>query len=173
MKVSVDPCFYKELPIHKVGVFVNESPDHMLELVEQFGLDYVQLHGDEDPRYLESIRLLGSVQIIKVFRIGTDWDWSLVVPFVGLADWFLFDTATPQFGGSGQVFSWDILLDYPFDRPFLLSGGINDIHAHQILELMRQVPAMKGVDINSKFELAPAFKDIPKIQAFIKELSLH
>ncbi|EON78185.1 Phosphoribosylanthranilate isomerase [Lunatimonas lonarensis] len=172
MNGTADPEFYRELDVTKVGVFVQEPLDQLLDKVARYGLGYAQLHGDEDSAYVAALRASSPVKIIKVFRIASDWDWAEVDPFLHESDWFLFDTATPQFGGSGKTFSWDLLRRYPYQVPFLLSGGIGEAHAVEIRQLMKEVPSMLGVDINSKFELAPARKDVSKIQTFIQELRL-
>ena len=167
-----DRGFYHSLDIPKVGVFVNAQIDWVVDMVREFGLEFVQLHGDEDLEYIAALREAVPVKIIKVFRIGADWKWERVKPFVGKVDWFLFDTETPQYGGSGHTFSWDMLRRYPFDQPFLLSGGIAENHTDEIKELIGAVPAMRGVDINSRFELSPAVKDIPKVKTFMQKLRL-
>lgn len=169
-RIDPQPSFYKALEIPKVGVFVDAKPEEIVGLADAYGLDYIQLHGNESPAYILALKEMLSVKYIKVFRVGEEWEWDLAEPFVGLVDIFLFDTQTPMYGGSGKTFGWDTLLDYPFAQPFLLSGGVEDEHHHEILALMEKIPAMKGIDINSKFELEPALKDIDKVKAFINHL---
>ncbi|WP_209328768.1 phosphoribosylanthranilate isomerase [Lunatimonas salinarum] len=169
---SEGAMFYRSLDIPKVGVFVNAEIAQVVDSVREYGLEYVQLHGDEDMDYISSLRTFLPVKIIKVFRIGPNWKWGSVEPFTDKVDWFLFDTDTPQYGGSGHSFSWDILYSYPFDQPFLLSGGITEDHSGKIIELMEAIPAMRGIDINSKFELSPAVKDIAKVKTFMQKLRL-
>ena len=83
-------------------------------------------------------------------------------------DYFLFDTKTPQYGGSGEKFDWSILKGYNLTTPFFLSGGIDlgDLESIKALN----IPQLYAVDINSRFEIAPAVKDIKKIKAFKQQL---
>ncbi|MCC5938869.1 MAG: phosphoribosylanthranilate isomerase [Lunatimonas sp.] len=171
-ELAEDRGFYRSLDIPKVGVFVNAHIGELVDAVREYGLEYVQLHGDEDLTYIASLRVVLPVKIIKVFRIDTTWEWKYAEPFVNQVDWFLFDTQTPQYGGSGHAFSWDILRSYPFDQPFLLSGGITESHSEEIKALMGAIPAMHGVDINSRFELSPGVKDIAMVKTFMQKLRL-
>ncbi|MBF4986149.1 phosphoribosylanthranilate isomerase, partial [Nonlabens mediterrranea] len=81
---------------------------------------------------------------------------------------FLFDTATPNYGGSGKKFNWSILDSYKGEVPFLLSGGISEKDADAIKELKHKM--FLGVDLNSKFETEPGVKDIEMIKTFIEKL---
>ncbi|WP_114750104.1 phosphoribosylanthranilate isomerase [Pleomorphovibrio marinus] len=167
---SVPAAFYAALPVEKVGVFVNELPATIKHKVEEYGLSKVQLHGDESPEQMDRLKKLLNIEVIKVFRVGNVWEWDRVTPYLDLADWFLFDTETPQYGGSGKRFDWGIIHSYPFDRPFLLSGGIDEGHMEAVLALAKEQPMMKGVDINSKFEQAPGLKELDKVKRFIHSI---
>ncbi len=152
---------------HKVGVFVNATFDEILDKVIAFRLDYVQLHGDEEPELCCALRT--HTKIIKAFRIQDRMDHAELGTFEPYCDLFLFDTHTPNYGGSGMRFDWELLKDYRGDVPFLLSGGIDP----ESLEELRhfQHPKFHGIDINSRFEVNPGVKDIKLIQQFKKELS--
>ncbi len=151
--------------VKKVGVFVNESIDTVNTIAAKFGLDYIQLHGDEDIDYCKQISK--QHKIIKVFRIDEDSDLSLVSNF-SFADYFLFDTATKHFGGSGKKFDWSKLKEYSGNTPFLLSGGIGPDDASSILEDIH--PQYVGIDINSKFESAPGIKDADLLVPFVESI---
>lgn len=148
------------LSIHKVGVFVNASLDEIIDRVNEYGLEYVQLHGDEDLTFAKKLKDRG-VKIFKVFRVMD------TIPYVskqyqGVADYFLFDTASINYGGSGRHFDWNILRNYNLSTPFLLSGGVQ-------LEDMEKIKAIDieqlvGVDVNSRFELEPGLKDLEKLK---------
>lgn len=108
----------------RVGVFVNESKENILMYTDRFGLDYIQLHGHEAPEYCRSLRNAG-LHLIKAFSILLPKDLLAVSAYNGLCDYYLFDTKTPQYGGSGNQFDWNLLHRYNGPTPFLLSGGIN------------------------------------------------
>ena len=96
-----------------------------LNIVKEAGLDMVQLHGDEDLTYCEKVK--EHVSVVKVFRVGA------LVPmmdgFDQVADYFLFDTDSALYGGTGQHFNWEIIKNQTMAKPYFLSGGIgpNDI----------------------------------------------
>ncbi|WP_158857177.1 phosphoribosylanthranilate isomerase [Lunatibacter salilacus] len=169
---DVHPEFYKEFSQKKVGVFVNESNEEIGKKIQTYGLSYVQLHGDESPEFIALLKQHTSAIIIKVFRIGPTWNWKQVQPYVGVADWFLFDTQTPDYGGSGKTFDWGVLEKYPYDMPFLLSGGLDETHIDAINSLVKRVPYCVGVDINSRFEISPGLKDIARVKTFINKVRL-
>ena len=164
---SVIPQWYDELPdaVSRVGVFVNADLDDILDLVDEYRLDMVQLHGDEDVKFTNKIaRQIPTIKAIKVSgpdTIATAHHFEYV-------DYILFDKASPSHGGSGQKFDWAHLQEYNMDIPFLLSGGIGplDINLHAKIDH----PMFIGVDINSKFELAPGIKDTGLIASFVKVL---
>lgn len=167
------PRFLFEMPTYlpvrsqRIGVFVNESKDNILMYADRFGLDYIQLHGNESPEYCHNLQATG-MKLIKAFSIATPRDLSSVSAYEGLCQYYLFDTKTPQYGGSGNQFDWTLLNRYTGNTPFLLSGGINQYSAAAIRNFHH--PRMAGVDINSRFESSPGLKDIGRIQTFISEL---
>lgn len=169
---SVQPAFYKALTQAKVGVFVNESKEEILRKTQAYGLSHIQLHGDESPELITELKEHTSAHIIKVFRIGSTWDWKQANSFVDVADWFLFDTQTAEYGGSGKTFDWGILETYPYDIPFLLSGGVDETQIEAINSLIKRIPYCVGVDINSRFEISPGLKDVARVKTFIDKVRL-
>lgn len=151
----------------RVGVFVNESKENVLMYTDRFGLDYVQLHGNESPGYCRSLRSLG-IRIIKAFSITSSKDLLATFDYEDFCDYYLFDTPTVGYGGSGQQFDWNLLQSYNGDTPFLLSGGINPGSVKALNEFHH--PRMAGIDINSCFETSPGIKDVERIKRFLKEL---
>ena len=151
----------------RVGVFVNESKENILMYTDRFGLDYIQLHGNEAPEYCRSLRNAG-LHLIKAFSILLPKDLLSVSAYNGLCDYYLFDTKTPQYGGSGNQFDWNLLHRYNGPTPFLLSGGINPYSVKALREFRH--PYFAGIDINSRFETAPGIKDVERISNFLKEL---
>lgn len=167
---QISPGFFRNLPIQKVGVFVNSPLEYVHQKVNDYGLAYVQLHGDEDLEYMQTLRSLSSVKIIKVVRVGDDEvDWQELKKLESPVDIFLFDTQTEKFGGSGKQFNWSVLERYPLNRDFILSGGVNGDSLGTIQALAVKIPWLIGVDINSKFERAPGIKDIDRITTFIQQ----
>ncbi len=156
----------------KVGVFVNNQVDDILKKVHEYELDILQLHGEEQPAYVEELarfRDLGSlrqVKLIKAFRVGEEFDFSMTADFVSLCDYFLFDTMGEERGGTGQSFDWELLSDYAFDTPFLLSGGIGPASIPALNHFSH--PRWIGVDLNSKFEEKPGEKDIAALRDFLQ-----
>lgn len=151
--------------IKKIGVFVNENPETILEFVEKFNLDGVQFHGDESPDDIYRFRNIGLI-LLKAFGINDDFDFNKLNEYEHSVDYFLFDTKTPQYGGSGQKFNWDILKNYSSSKPFLLSGGVGLDELEDVLNI-RDLP-IYGVDLNSKLEVSPGLKDIEKVKQAIK-----
>ena len=154
--------------IKKVGVFVNESKEKVLEIAAAFGLDFVQLHGDESPEYCKEMN--EKIPVIKVFRIRSNSriDKELI-KYEDSSTLYLFDTDTSAFGGSGRKFSWEIFNEVEIKKPFLLSGGIShgDVEAIEKFVLSEVSKNLLALDINSQFETAPGVKDMEKIKSFV------
>jgi phosphoribosylanthranilate isomerase len=171
--------FYKESPryfegqipetngIGKVGVFVNEQLEEVLRLARKHGLDYLQLHGDENLAYTRILRQSG-FRIIKVFRVLEKLPTEDLKLFQPEVDYFLFDTQSSSYGGSGKKFDWKILDEYQLSVPFLLSGGIGPEDIKRIKAIDH--PMLKGIDINSKVEVSPGKKNIDLIKQIIEQL---
>ena len=148
----------------KVGVFVNESIEKIAEITEKAKLNFIQLHGDEDENFIKDLRknVKKEVKLIKVFRVGETFNFQFSI-FNSLVDYFLFDTDSKAFGGTGKTFDWQILNEIEISKPYFLSGGISLENIHQLSTINHQPLAL---DINSKFETEPGSKDIEKIKNF-------
>ena len=156
----------------KIGVFVNGSLEQIIEISEKAKLNYIQLHGDESDEFISELRIKldRKIGIIKVFRIGNDIE-NLKFKIQNLksnVDYFLFDTDSKAFGGTGKTFDWQILNDLEINKPYFLSGGISEENIENI-KLLKQKPF--ALDINSKFEIEPGNKNIDKIVSFKNKLS--
>lgn len=156
-----------------VGVYVNETFENILKDVIPLQLDVIQLHGDEDSAFAKALLEI-DIKIFKAFQITEDFDFNslkeweeLAAQYVGKL-FFLFDTATPNYGGSGKKFNWSILDSYKGEVPFLLSGGISKDDVSIVKEFKHDM--FLGVDLNSKFETAPGVKSIEEIKIFIEKL---
>jgi len=164
-----DPELFTNIPgkIRKAGVFVNENPDKVIDSGKRYGLDLIQLHGNETPGYCMAIRDSG-FGIIKAFGIYPGFNFGRVIPYMQACDFFLFDTATSLHGGSGLRFDWDMLRHYDTGKPFFLSGGIGPGDLQKIIKLDHK--ALYAADINSRFETSPGIKDLTMVQAFIQDI---
>lgn len=154
-----------DFDLKKVGVFVNPEMIDVLDAIDDYGLEVVQLHGDESPEMCED--LSNEVEVIKAFRITGNEDIDkLVAPYDAVCDYYLFDTGglKESFGGTGQQFDWNILSNAKIEKPFFLSGGIGVEDAAKVKAFKH--PDLFGVDINSKFESAPGVKDMKLILQF-------
>jgi phosphoribosylanthranilate isomerase len=106
--------------------------------------------------------------VIKVFRIQDELPIAEILAFEREADYFLYDTLSLEYGGSGKKFQWDILNDSPSSKPFWLSGGLS-IESLQALGLIDH-PGLIGIDVNSKFESHPGMKKVELLRALKKSL---
>jgi phosphoribosylanthranilate isomerase len=158
----------------RVGVFVNAEFKDLLEAVHDYELDYVQLHGGESAVYCATLQQLwkdSSIRkagIIRAFRVSRAFDFGITVDYEPYCDYFLFDTKGQEYGGTGHKFDWDILDRYTGKTPFLLSGGIGPEDAASVKLVAH--PALAGIDLNSKFELKPGWKDAQQLAEFLSEL---
>lgn len=143
-----------------VGVFVNPAKDEVLRRAKIHNLDFIQLHGDESPEFCQ--KLSNHYPIIKAFGIDTEFDMQVIEAYQNSCQYFLFDTKTRQYGGSGVKFNWAKLNEYSGPTPFFLSGGIALEDAHEILNIKH--PDLIGIDINSGFETEPGVKNIELIK---------
>lgn len=155
----------------RVGVFVDDMPQNIVTRVYNYKLDYIQLHGNEPRETLENLRatidpdINPNIKIIKAISVSSAEDIKKYKEYVGAADLFLFDTKCKTVGGSGEQFDWQVLQAYDGDVPFLLSGGIGPDDAERIKNFHH--PKCIGIDLNSKFEIEPALKDVEKLKQFL------
>jgi phosphoribosylanthranilate isomerase len=162
-----DIAAFKPANAKKVGVFVNETTAKVIEIATKAGLDMIQMHGDEDASYCAIIQ--AAFPVIKVFRVSKNVpDFAL---FENVAAYYLFDTDSALYGGTGQHFNWEIIKKTSFNKPFFLSGGIgiNDVQGIQVLKAATAGKDLVALDLNSKFETRPGIKNIELIKTFIDE----
>ncbi|AUC86414.1 N-(5'-phosphoribosyl)anthranilate isomerase [Polaribacter sp. ALD11] len=178
--------------IKKMGVFVNEYPEIVISLVEEYSLDAIQLHGDESVDYVRDLknqlaerRALfieenkqiqkkknqhyisdNEVEIIKVFGIKDEFNFNDLKAYLEHVDFFLFDTKGKERGGNGTKFDWTVLEKYPFDKPFFLSGGIGLSAIEEVQKIMNSGLPIYALDVNSKFESEPGKKKIQELKKF-------
>lgn len=156
-----------DLSIKKVGVFVNAPVNDVLDTARAYGLDAIQLHGVEDWEYCRIIRS-NKFEVIKAIAIKDRLPVNNLISYTGSIDYFLFDTYTPYYGGSGHNFDWELLQVYDLDIPFFISGGLGMEHVAALKQYSH--PQFTGVDANSRLETAPGIKGIEQTKQFIKAI---
>ncbi|CAM4178586.1 phosphoribosylanthranilate isomerase [Flavobacterium antarcticum] len=166
-----------EMPksIQKVGVFVGETIENVLKVVSQHELQAVQLHGNESVTYCKELKevLDGDIKIIKVFSVGTDFDFEELQPFEKTADYFLLDTKGKWAGGNGTQFDWQILKQYNSQKPFFLSGGIGVEDVKAIQKLRETNLPLHAVDCNSKLEISVGLKNKKQCEELLESFTVN
>lgn len=166
----VSPAKAAELPhfenIKRVGVFVNDTAENVLQIAEQAKLNLVQLHGGESPEFCEALKAK-HLEIIKVFSVDENFDGAVLKQYEAVCDYFLFDTKTLQHGGSGREFDWQILRRFEISKPFFLSGGIGAENAADAVAACEGLP-LHALDINSRAEIRAGIKSLEVIQNILK-----
>src|SRR5208283_1124357 len=150
-----------------VGVFVNHPAGAVRDIINHCGLRAVQLHGEEDHHYCHRLKRY-NVKIIKVFRVGENFDPKIVEPFN--VDAFLFDSYDQyNYGGTGKTFDWTVLnqIKHLSDVPIILSGGLNTQNVIEPVNVLKPY----AVDVNSGVEESPGKKDLKKMKDFIDIVS--
>lgn len=155
--------------IEKVGVFVNEDPGRTIRIADINGLGTIQLHGNESPEDCAQIRASG-LAVIKAFSIEDNFDFERIGQYIPGCDYFLFDTKTQEYGGSGKKFKWECLAGYNLDKPFFLSGGIGPADAEKVKAIDNK--GFYAADLNSRFEVTPGKKDVALLKTFIDEIKI-
>ncbi|HLR25191.1 MAG TPA: phosphoribosylanthranilate isomerase [Fodinibius sp.] len=150
-----------------VGVFVNQPLDDVNAVARQTGIDYVQLHGNENPEYCQLIEK----PVIKVIHINDESTPEELVKGIDayqeVADFLLFDTKTEdQWGGTGQSFDWKLLDKLTPDIPFFLSGGLTP---DNVQSACRSVQSY-GIDMSSGLEAEPGIKDFDKVERLMDKM---
>ena len=156
--------------IKKVGVFVNAPLEEVMALQTAFSLDYIQLHGHESPEYCKQLNQKG-VYLIKAFNLHEGFDFSVLEKYSPYCQYFLFDSPTASYGGSGKSFNWRILARYDLNIPFLLSGGLGPENIAEALSINH--PMLHGMDLNSRLESEPGLKDIEKTRQMIEKIKTY
>ena len=161
------PPAYLPTRCKRVGVFVDADTADVRQHVADYRLNLIQLHGHESPEYVKSLH--GQAKIIKAISVESRDDIAAYKNYEGFVDYFLFDTKCKTVGGSGEHFDWTVLADYVGETPFLISGGIGPDDAERVKAFRH--PRCVGIDLNSRFEIAPGLKDINKLKQFLEHLA--
>lgn len=168
---DLDPELTKQIPagIKATGVFVDESLEEVVRLTQRYYLKALQLHGKESPEYCVLLKQhLSDIEVIKAFGVNDQFTFDVLEPYQDVVDYFLFDTQTADHGGSGKTFDWTLLQNYRLQVPYFLSGGIG----LEELPMIKAIadPRLHAVDVNSRFETAPAMKNIELLTTFKNQL---
>lgn len=155
--------------IKKTGVFVDADMDFIRKNVTDYQLNYLQLHGSESPAYCAEAKQLFHLPIIKAISISQASDFAKTKDYGNNVDFFLFDTKSVLYGGSGNKFDWSIINEYTESKPFFLSGGISEDDVHAISAIKH--PMLYAIDLNSRFETSPGLKDTEKLRSFIEKIN--
>jgi phosphoribosylanthranilate isomerase len=157
VRVSVSPC----LPVSFVGVFVDEEPSTVQQIVARCGLDYAQLHGAESPEMVRALMSEG-IEVIKGFRVRNGGSLAEIERY--RATVYLLDAYVPgQPGGTGQTFDWELAVQAKEYGPILLAGGLIPENVAEAVRVVRPW----GVDVASGVEATPGRKDHDKVRRFI------
>lgn len=169
---NLESNILQQLPnqIKKVGVFVNESIEYVLNKVNKYQLNFVQLHGNETDVYCKTLQQQ-NINIIKAFSITEQFDFVTLQAFQNSCQYFLFDTATKNYGGSGKSFNWEVLQNYQLNTPFFLSGGIGLDNINEALNFKH--PKIIAFDLNSKLEDYAGFKNFQSTKNIINKIRNH
>ncbi len=162
-------AFLPETDCRKVGVFVNESLDRILELAKRYSLTHIQLHGDETPGFCRSLRGQAPLKVIKAISVDASASGlRLAGDYADTVDYFLFDTKTDAYGGSGRSFDWQMLANYTLPVPFVLSGGLSEGSIGALKSFSH--PCWAGIDLNSGVEAEAGLKNPGSIRTIINSV---
>lgn len=150
--------------VRRVGVFVNANENDIRQMANQYGLQTIQLHGNETPDQCFALRAAG-YEVIKAFSIRQASDFESVQEYTDSVDYFLFDAKTENYGGGGVTFDWQLILRQPLRKPWFISGGLSPENLVQAAQT-----GASGVDLNSRFEIEPGIKDYDSLNAALTEL---
>lgn len=154
--------------VKKVGVFVNASLEDIQKKVEQYDLDFIQLHGDENPEFCHLLQQ-NKYKVIKSFSVDNQFNFNALDNYNNYCNYFLFDTKGSDYGGNGFTFDWSVLKNYNLDKPYFLSGGIGIENTEDVKSFLTKEYANNciAIDCNSKLEISPGLKSTEKTKQLI------
>lgn len=154
--------------VGKVGVFANQSPAEIAEIVTAANLSVVQLHSDESPEFCTEVRtLLPNLEIIKAIRVGDRQSLEIAKTYESVVDTLLLDAYHPdQLGGTGHTINWQDLQQFSPSIPWLLAGGLKPSNIKEALSLLNP----DGIDLSSGVEDAPGQKNLQQVRQLMANL---
>lgn len=166
--------------LHKIGVFVDAGIPEIIDHINTFELDGVQLHGNESPGYCRDLQAVlleydKDIILIKAFQVSPEFQFNDLSAYTTVVNYFLFDAKGELPGGNGIGFNWELLSAYKGPTPYFLSGGIGPEDIDSIRAFLKESASTlcHAIDVNSGFEHEPGIKDIERLEPFvaaIKEL---
>lgn len=154
--------------IKSVGLFVNPDIEYLKSVSKQCNLDLIQLHGNESVEQVQHIKSELNLPIIKAISIATSDDLKLIKLYEPHVDWILCDAKSNASlpGGNGVTFDWTILKHHTFNKPWMLSGGLNATNVKQALNQLNP----DAIDVSSGVEEQIGIKNPEKIKDFINQI---
>jgi phosphoribosylanthranilate isomerase len=171
---SIEPrlarIIIEQLPpfVDTVGVFVDRNRKEVEEIIRFCSLGYVQLHGNESPKYCERlVRFAAPCQVLKALRVSAHLHAKDLAPYNDHVKGFVLDTYQANLhGGTGKIFDWSLIAGLNLQRDFILAGGL---HQDNVEQALMQVQPY-ALDVNSGVEERPGSKDHAKIRAFVRQV---
>lgn len=159
--------YANNLKINSVGVFVNKDIEDLIKIISNLKLNYIQLHGDEDQKYINIIKKKFNIKVIKKISVATIKDLNQINKYDEV-DYYLFDYKPLKKelpGGNAKSFDWTLLKEIKLNKPWFLSGGIDEKN----INILKNSTNPDGIDLSSGVEEAPGIKSELKINNFIKK----
>ncbi|GAB4538751.1 MAG: phosphoribosylanthranilate isomerase [Pleurocapsa sp.] len=161
----------QQLPstVDRIGVFADEIPENIADIVTQANLTGVQLHGTETPDFCCRLRRLidSEIEIIKAFRIKTPESLTAIQAYFNCVDTLLLDAYDPQaLGGTGKTINWQDLQQFKPDLPWFLAGGLNPDNVVAAITNLHP----NGIDLSSGVEKSPGDKDLNKVARLFNQI---
>tara|TARA_Y100001970_G_C14168667_1_gene822816 strand:+ start:927 stop:1559 length:633 start_codon:yes stop_codon:yes gene_type:complete len=157
--------FSNNLKIKPVGVFVNKKIEEIINIISNLNLNYIQLHGDENQEYIDMIKKKFDLKIIKKISISNNKDINQINYYKNV-DYFLFDYKPNKNelpGGNAKQFDWSLLKDIKLNKPWFLSGGVNESN----INIIKNTINPDGIDLSSGVEESKGIKSEIKLKNFI------
>lgn len=153
--------------LQKVGVFVNSSREEIAQIVDEVGLNTIQLHGSEDPKLLDG---WGTLSIWRAVR-AQSWDYvESQLKYYPQSKTILFDAYSPYaFGGSGLQIAYDvisIIRSHGLLERSYIAGGLNPDNVGDLLSRFKPL----GIDVASGIESAPGIKDHQRMKQMVENV---
>ena len=158
--------FSKNLNVKPVGVFVNHKLNELINIISFLDLIYIQLHGEEDQKYIDELKKIKKIKIIKKISVNSKSDLTKINKFQNI-DYLLFDYKPENYelpGGNSKSFDWNLLKGKKIDVPWFLSGGVSELNIKNIQKLINP----NGIDMSSGVEEFKGIKSNKKINNLFK-----
>jgi phosphoribosylanthranilate isomerase len=171
-KNEIRTIFPQLLHPEKMALVTVNCPISEISELISIGFKNIQLHGDEDVSYIKSLKKIHpELNILKAFGIHSNFDFLSLENFAENVHYFLFDTHSTSYGGTGKTFNYNILENYILNLPYFLSGGLSPENINTAQHHALSKPLCIGFDVNSGVEKSPGNKDLIQVQEIIQSLS--